>query len=153
WRRYFHGVPLSFRSQRQGDWGARLTSALEEALTKHDMVCVWPTHIPTLPSGILETAATLYPKALFTPERHGGVAFFSLASIHATALKKITAVRWQTPAAAADFLKVLQAVGVPVVQRGRVSALRSVNDFPRVIRELEEKQDSAALQALYNTLE
>jgi glycosyltransferase A (GT-A) superfamily protein (DUF2064 family) len=143
---------LRFRPQCEGDLGVRLADACTQVLEHHDLVLLWGADIPTLPPGIFDQAAALYPQSVITLARDGGYAFLSLAAKNYSPAVFRNNIRWSTLHAGADQLRALKTAGIQTVVSGKVADLDRAKDFTRILRELELYERTADLADLKVTL-
>lgn len=144
------GFFFRFRAQREGDLGARLSSATAEVLRRHDLALIWGADIPALPPAVFEQAIALYPQSVVTLARDGGYAFISIARRYFTP-EIFSGIRWSTHHAGADQLRALRRLGIPVVICGRVADFDRARNLPRVIRELDRAEQLSDLEDLAQT--
>lgn len=144
------GIRLRFRAQGDGDMGMRLARAMADVSQKHDLALIWRSDFPCLPGGIFEQSLALFPQSVITLARGGGCAFLSLAA-QKYSPAVFANVRWNTSSAGADQLRSLQRAGIGVVVRGKVTALDTEKNFPRILRELEAENREWDIRDLEET--
>lgn len=134
-----HSLGFNFRAEGAGDTGARLDQVCARVFKRHDMAFFWDVSFAALPQDIFLQALALYPQSVVTLSRSGGCAFFSLAKKNYTP-EIFSRVRWGTQFAVRDQIKAFQKVGIAITIAGSATPLRRVQDFVRILRELEERK-------------